>query len=318
VYVHSIRIIATLAEVPLPIGNQLLSELGNGIIGLLGADTPLPKEVEWGWVHRYRYKVPEWPGAGNFGVAGLLLLLTLASAIAASIRSKTVGGFPERLYGVLKSESFAYAVLALPLLLASVYLLRWFHDTGSFVTPGVVCILVLSFVYIDRSCISPVARGVLFAILLAIGALFTAHQGDVLSAKIRRFGTNWDEISYTRFQRHALIEESVPAHAELLLVVGANFSDYTVFGRGGTRHVRQVVTPYTGDELSRFLTRHTSAYVYVWKRRYQTIQRLFDLYGATTMDPEADRRFIEELLQHPLVELIAEDENAALLRIRSR
>jgi hypothetical protein len=78
-----------------------------------------------------------------------------------------------------------------------------------------------------------------------------------------------------------------------------------------------VITPHTGEELSRFLTQHANAYVYVWKLRYQRIQRLLDVYGVTTMDPAADRRFIEELLQHPSVGLVAEDENAVLLRIQS-
>jgi hypothetical protein len=316
-YVHSIRIIATLLEVPLPNGSQFLSDLGNRIIDLLGADKPLPKEVEWGWVDRYYYKAPEWPGMKSFGVAGLVLLVTLASAIVSGLRSLRIGGLSSRLYGLLTSGPGVYAVSTLPLLLASVYLLRWFHDTGSFLAPGVVCALALSFVHVDRRGISVVGRGLLFPSLLTISVLFTLSQADLLEAKMRRFGTNWSAIAYTRFHHHALIEESVPAHAELLLVVGANFSDYTAFGRGARRRVRHVVTPYTGDELSRFLTQHASAYVYVWKLRYQRVQRLLDVYGATTMDPTADRRFIEELLQHPSVGSVAEDENAVLLRIQS-
>ncbi len=272
IYVHSIRIVSVLAEIPLPFGNQFLMEFGNWIINIFRADILLPKELEFPWIGHYTYFIPKWPGYRNFGIAGLyilvtLMMLTISMINKASNRNKYNWGI-----SIIKSEKLPFAVVSFTLLLLTAYILRWIDcGTRSFITPGVICVLAFALSFLDKKYIpKKIYNPIIFCFLL-FSLTFTIYQGNLLIKWIDYIGLDWSRINYTQKRPYKLIEEYVPKNATLLLLVHGNFQDYTAFGRHYTRKIIQVTSSFDKNKINEALHKYPNSYIYIHENRYKDI-----------------------------------------------
>jgi len=270
VYVHTIRLGAVLAEIPMPFGSKQLEKLGNKAIGWLGADKPLPKEEEWRWVGHYTYDVPKWP-TESFGIAGLLILVMFIAGIISGgkrLARRELSGF---LKSSKQSRKLPYAVVAFGLFLLTAYLLRWITcGTRSFIAPGVVCILPLALSVLNRKQVSREIHLIVFTSFLIFALLFAIYQGNNLIRTIGKVGFDWSRIAYSQVykNRDRLIDNYVPENATILLLVDGNFSDYSMFGRHYTRQVIQYTGPRTEDSIYELSMQYPGAFVYISNSNY--------------------------------------------------
>jgi hypothetical protein len=274
-YVHTVRTAAVLAEVPAPVGQKTLEDLGNRVIGLLGADRPLPREEEWDWVRPYRYEVAQRPGKYNFGITGIVLLLVLLASILSGLAGIIRKGLAGSLKGCLASNRLPYAIMAFSLLLLTAYLLRWIASgTRSFIAPGAVCVLPLAIAWWVSGPVKKTAGIACSAALLLFALVYGAAQANLLIRTASATGLDWKAIAYARATpstlkfHHPIVEQNVPEGATLIILVDKNFHDYTLFGRRYTRRIRQVVEPLDSPALARLQKDHPGAYIYVHQKRF--------------------------------------------------
>lgn len=268
-YVHTVRAVAVLGEVSLPIGHNIIEKIGNRVISLVGADRPLPKETTVGWIGHYNYTITKWPsGSDNFGISGIVILLALALVILKT-GSKIRTGLLDRkaVTNFICSKKFSYLIVASALFIGTLYILRWITcGTRSFLAPGVVVLLPLA---LNELFVPYRTRKLkLFVVLLIVvfGIFFAYHQINRLSQKVNNTGFKWKDISYAQINHHQLIEDEVPNNATLFLIVGGNFMDYTAFGRNFTRIVKQITQPLDKNRIEEINSNHPNAYIYVNER----------------------------------------------------
>lgn len=266
IYVHTIRIGAVLAEIPMPFSNQALEKSGNRIIDLLGANKFLSREKESGWIGHYTYRVQKWPGNSNFGIAGLFILLTFAITIVSIMKIVAKRGLSNLWESLKKSEKLPYAVVAFALFLLTAYLLRWITTgTRSFIAPGIVGVLPLALSFLNRKQIPKKVYLVVFASFLIFALLFAIYQGNNLIKRAKGIGFDWSKIAYSqRYKdRDRIIDKYVPENATILLLVHSNFKDYSMFGRHYTRQVIQYTGPRTKESIYKLSKQYPGAFMYV-------------------------------------------------------
>lgn len=267
VYVHTIRLTGVLAEASVPVGKQFFDRFGNQMIHSLGADTPLPKENEWGWVRHYKYGVVQFDRmvsqGTNFGVAGILLLLGFFGILLSGIGRVAKGGFAGLWKDLRRSRKLAYAVVALSLLLGPAYLLRWFSGTRSFITPGIVCTLPLALCLLDHKRISKRVYRSFFVLLVIFACAFTLYTVRFVKRRFDDVRFDWPKIAYSGKYPHLSSDEHIPEAATVILLAAPNTKDYPLFGRHYTRRVVQCVDSFTEETLDEISRKYPTAFVYI-------------------------------------------------------
>ncbi len=276
IYVHTIRVFSVLAEIPVPFVSESfmvsVNQIVNWLINLLGADRPLPKEMDYIWIGHYRYSMPRWPGYNNFGIAGLYLFLFFMIVLLSTAKKIVKKEKTSLWQAMVTSDRFSFAIISLSLLLMTTYILRWINSgTRSFIAPGVVCVLAWALSFLNHKYVSKRACHIVWMGFILFCLTFTFHQTRLLIGWVGAIGSDWSRISYTQKRPHRLIEEYVPESATLILLVHTNFKDYTAFGEHYTRHVIQVTTSLDKGKITRISNEFPEFYIYVDRLRFRDV-----------------------------------------------
>lgn len=297
VYVHSARLAATFMETAVPILNGALAKAVNTALHLIRADIPLPEEMATVWIGHYHYPLMSWPYYGTFGLAGLFTIaITATLAVRGLLHLRRPAGAFHFGAGM---EKAAFAIPGLTLLLGTTYLLRWIGTgTRSFLAPGMICIITLALTYISAQFIWKPLRALIIAAALCFWTAFLLKQASTLDMILANRGFRWDHIRYTLKRPHTLVENHVPSDATLVMMVDANFQDYTVFGPGYTRRIYQLTGRLDGNGLSELQRTHPGGYLLVIPSRYPQVDdpavKAFPGLSLVAEDPEGRLYKIEK------------------------
>jgi hypothetical protein len=277
IYVHTIRIVSVLAEMPVPFVSEsflvYVNQTANWIIHLIGADNPLPKEMELAWIGHYMYSIPPWPGYKNFGIAGAYILLFFIISALSIVKKVAKKEKVASIRSFVKSAKLPYAVVSFSLLLTTAYILRWIENsTRSFITPGVVCVLAFALSFLDHKQVSRKVCHTVFILIIIFYSTFAFHHTRLLIEWVSVIGLDWSKISYTQTRPHILIEKHVPDNTALILMVHPNFKDYTVFGQHYTRNVIQVTTYLDEAKITEIYGKYPNYYIYLHSSRYKDVE----------------------------------------------